>query len=221
MSQNTVFIGVGAGVLLIILLVVMTQTGSESDPATTVTDATQPAVTAIDTPLAPDTLDAPTLDPVELTESSDDTMADMSVIDTATPVVADTDATVAVDPVVEPAVEPVIQTEPEVVDTPTPPPGVFADYQHEEMLTDGTNVLFFHADWCPSCRTLERDLVANADNFPAGVYIFKVDYDEETALRQQYGIVRQHTLVVVDQEGNEIKKLTGLTNTLDQVVSQL
>lgn len=99
--------------------------------------------------------------------------------------------------------------------------GVFAEYSQSALMADGTNILFFHADWCPSCRNLERDLITNRADIPADVTILKLNYDTETELKQKYGVIRQHTLVVVDGEGNELKKLNGLTNTLQQVVNQL
>ena len=99
--------------------------------------------------------------------------------------------------------------------------GTFTEYSADKLaLADsGDVVLFFHAEWCPSCRNLERDI--NANSVPDNVHILKVDYDEETALKQKYGVTRQHTLVVVDSAGNEVKTLTGLTSTLAQVTNQL
>ena len=100
-------------------------------------------------------------------------------------------------------------------------PGTFTAYSEDALLAEGTNVLFFHADWCPSCRGLERDLIAQSADIPANLTILKLDYDSETELKKKYKVIRQHTLVVVDADGNEIKKLTGLTNTLAHVVNQL
>ena len=91
----------------------------------------------------------------------------------------------------------------------------------ESLLTSGTNIIFFHATWCPSCRALEKDLTNNITDIPSDITILKADYDTETDLKLKYGVNRQHTLVVVDADGNEVKKLTGLTNTLDQVLNQI
>jgi thiol-disulfide isomerase/thioredoxin len=101
--------------------------------------------------------------------------------------------------------------------------GTFETYSTSKLALaeNGTVVLFFHANWCPSCRGLEANLNANLSSIPANTHILKLDYDSETELKKKYGVVRQHTLVVVDANGVEIKKLTGLTNTLDQVVDQL
>jgi thiol-disulfide isomerase/thioredoxin len=101
--------------------------------------------------------------------------------------------------------------------------GTFETYGADKLAlaADGTVVLFFHAAWCPSCRSLENDLNASLNDIPANIHILKLDYDMETELKKKYGVVRQHTLIVVDASGNELKKLTGLTNTLEQVVNQI
>ncbi len=73
----------------------------------------------------------------------------------------------------------------------------------------GDTVLFFHAGWCPSCRSLDANIEANKDTISEGVRILKVDYDKETELKKKYGVTTQHTLVQVDKEGNLIKKWSG------------
>ncbi len=65
-------------------------------------------------------------------------------------------------------------------------PGVYADYTDGAVANaDGRVLLFFHAPWCPQCRSVEADILA--DGVPAGVTILKVDFDSRTDLRQQYG----------------------------------
>ena len=101
--------------------------------------------------------------------------------------------------------------------------GTYADYDPTLLANAGNGevVLFFHAGWCPSCRGLEKDIESRLGDIPSGVTILKLNYDTETELKKKYGVVRQHTLVRVDADGNKIETLTGLTNTLDQVVAQL
>ena len=101
--------------------------------------------------------------------------------------------------------------------------GTFTEYSPEKLALaeSGDVVLFFHASWCPSCRALETDIKASLSDIPANTHILKIDYDSATALRQQYGVVRQHTLVNVAADGTTIKTLTGLTNTLEQLVAQI
>lgn len=71
----------------------------------------------------------------------------------------------------------------------------------------GKMVLFFHADWCPSCRALETEIVENQSQL-TGAYILKVDYDNADDLKKKYGITSQHTLVFINADGSvqEVKK---------------
>lgn len=78
-------------------------------------------------------------------------------------------------------------------------------------------VLFFAASWCPNCRAADADIVKNIARVPAGVTIFKTDYDKEGALKKQYGITYQHTFVLVDKDGKALKKWAG--GKLDQILT--
>lgn len=70
-------------------------------------------------------------------------------------------------------------------------------------------VLFFHATWCPNCKKADSDINAKLGLIPAGVTIFKTNYDKEVALKKQYGITSQHTFVLVDAGGKALKKWAG------------
>ncbi|MFC3831322.1 MULTISPECIES: peroxiredoxin family protein [Deinococcus] len=70
-------------------------------------------------------------------------------------------------------------------------------------------VLFFHATWCPNCKRADADITKNLAKLPAGIVVFKTDYDRETALKKQYGIAYQHTFVLVDAQGKALKKWAG------------
>ena len=65
--------------------------------------------------------------------------------------------------------------------------------------TDGAKVLFFHAPWCPQCRKLDEQLLA--EGAPEGLTVLKVDYDSRSDLRQKYGVTLQTTVVFVDDAG--------------------
>lgn len=81
-----------------------------------------------------------------------------------------------------------------------PAEGVYVDYVDGAIeATTGPKVLFFHASWCPQCRKLDEDL--HAQGAPAGLTVFKVDYDSRTDLRQKYGVTLQTTVVFVDDRG--------------------
>jgi thiol:disulfide interchange protein len=115
-------------------------------------------------------------------------------------------------------------TEDDTVDTSTraEAPGSYQDYSAATLASSEaeTNVLFFAASWCPSCRALDNNIVANQSDIPDGVAIFKADYDAETALKQQYGVVRQHSIVVLDAAGAQQGSVTHPA-TLEQLLAGL
>lgn len=79
-------------------------------------------------------------------------------------------------------------------------PGIYVDYSPTAISSsEGRTFLFFHAPWCPQCRSVEADILA--DGVPAGVTIIKVDYDTHQDLRQEYGVTLQTTFVEVDRAG--------------------
>jgi thiol-disulfide isomerase/thioredoxin len=98
--------------------------------------------------------------------------------------------------------------------------GAYEAYAPEKLALAGKGkvVLYFHADWCPICRGLERDISANT--IPAGVHILKVDYGTATSLKQKYGVTYQHTFVQVDVNGTQITKW-GDATTLAQVLARV
>lgn len=67
--------------------------------------------------------------------------------------------------------------------------------------------LFFKANWCSSCGSLNEDIVANKSIIDDETKIFVVDYDSEKELKEKYKVTQQHTIVYIDQDKNEIKKL--------------
>lgn len=84
-------------------------------------------------------------------------------------------------------------------------PGNYVEYYDGAIAeTAGTKVLFFHASWCPKCRALEEDILAN--EIPDNFTVFKVDFDTATELRQRYGVTLQTTIVYVDDEGDALAK---------------
>ncbi len=91
------------------------------------------------------------------------------------------------------------------------PRGSFEAYSPLRLseITSGKILIFFHASWCPSCRALSADIERNAGAIPADVTILKADFDTETALKEQYGVTSQHTVVQIDVNNNIIKKWSG------------
>ena len=68
----------------------------------------------------------------------------------------------------------------------------------------GNIVLFFHATWCPSCNSADKNL--KSSTIPDWLTILKVDYDSSTELKEKYWVVSQHTFVQVDSSWKSIEK---------------
>lgn len=91
-------------------------------------------------------------------------------------------------------------------------PGSYEAYSPEKIAakaSQGNVVLFFHANWCPTCRALDADIKAHLKEIPSNLTILDVDYDNSTALKKRYGVTYQHTMVQVDNNGTLIKKWMG------------
>ncbi|NCN03766.1 MAG: thioredoxin family protein [Candidatus Pacebacteria bacterium] len=80
-------------------------------------------------------------------------------------------------------------------------------------------VLFFHANWCPTCIAADREINEGLASIPDDLVILKTNYDTESELKKKYGITYQHTFVLVDDEGNELDKWNGgsLTEILERI----
>lgn len=99
--------------------------------------------------------------------------------------------------------------------------GTFSAYSEEALANaDGDVVIFFAADWCSKCQKLKSDIEASAAEIPEGLTILEADFDAETALKRQYGVTLQHTLVKVDSEGNELDTWSG-SSTLEDILEQI
>lgn len=72
-------------------------------------------------------------------------------------------------------------------------------------------VVYFHADWCPTCR-VQQPIVAALAQEPVfkPVTIFEADFDTETGLESVLN-VRQQSTFVVFRQGHEVTRSTGQT----------
>ena len=82
--------------------------------------------------------------------------------------------------------------------------GSYVMYQ-EGMIGNGEPaILFFHAGWCPKCKTHDELLTKLYSENDYKISVLKVDYDSASDLKTQYGVLQQHTYVVVDGYGEKI-----------------
>jgi thiol-disulfide isomerase/thioredoxin len=101
-------------------------------------------------------------------------------------------------------------------------PGTYGAYDPAKLVkaAEGQVVLFFHANWCPECVRLNKDITENLAGIPSLLTILKVDYDNSSELKKKYGVTHQHTMVQVDANGNLLKKWSG-SPTLSALVSKV
>lgn len=97
--------------------------------------------------------------------------------------------------------------------------GAYVDYRDGIIdETPGAKAIFFHAPWCPQCRALEESILSG--EIPDGLTIIKADFDSETALRQQYGVTLQTTIVYVGDDGESLGSTVLYDDTsLDALVA--
>lgn len=72
----------------------------------------------------------------------------------------------------------------------------------------GPVVLFFAADWCPTCAKTLRELEEGAARL-GDISIRIVDYDRSAALKRSFGVTAQHSFVQIDKEGKKLALWNG------------
>jgi len=66
-------------------------------------------------------------------------------------------------------------------------------------------VVFFHADWCGTCRKWEKKLQASLNDLAPNTKILKANFDSNTDLRKKYEVVKQSTAVFINADGSVAK----------------
>ncbi|MGO9410667.1 MAG: thioredoxin family protein [Spirochaetia bacterium] len=78
---------------------------------------------------------------------------------------------------------------------------IYTDLKSAQALAaNNPTVLFFAADWCPSCQMDLKDINANGSRL-GKVNVVVVDYDKSASLKARYGVTVQDTFVQIDAKG--------------------
>jgi peroxiredoxin len=76
-------------------------------------------------------------------------------------------------------------------------------------------LLHFHADWCPTCKA-QKEVLTKLDGEGGlkGITIYTVDYDKETAFKQEMHVTQQATFIAF-YGTPETGRVTGITSEDD------
>lgn len=76
------------------------------------------------------------------------------------------------------------------------------------MAESKPTVLFFHASWCPSCKTASKNFEKDVNQLEH-INLILVDYDSSKELQRKYGVSYQHTFVQISPDGEALVKWNG------------
>jgi len=83
--------------------------------------------------------------------------------------------------------------------------------------SEGPVVLFFYADWCPTCQAELNNIKAEKEKL-GDITVLIVNYDKEKTLKRKYGVTYQHTYVQIDSHGNSIALWNG--GGIDEILAK-
>lgn len=96
---------------------------------------------------------------------------------------------------------------------------IFTDLASARKLAERNPVvLFFAADWCPTCRAALKDIDVNGSRLGKATVVV-VDYDKNADLKARYGVTAQHTYVQIDSKGAKLAVWNG--GGVDEILSRL
>lgn len=79
-------------------------------------------------------------------------------------------------------------------------------------------LLFFHADWCSTCKALEKQILKWW--LPSDLLILKVDFDSRKDVAKKYSILSQSSFVQIDNKWNMVKRIVWKAD-LKKVIESL
>ena len=95
--------------------------------------------------------------------------------------------------------------------------GKYVPFSPELMVSSAMTrrVLFFYANWCPTCKPANESFTANVSQLPSDLTLIRVNFNDtdtdqaEKDLAKKYGVTYQHTFVQIDAQGNAVAKWNG------------
>ena len=193
-------------VMVLVLLTACVQLPENKDEAPLANDevVVDEVVAELELPVVPETPVEPVVEEITTEEAA----TEEATTEEATTEEAATEEATTEEAATEEATTEEMATEEPAVEEVTAGGGTYVVYADEIYSVPSSKVLFFHAGWCPTCKTLDEELTARVSELPLGTMVLKVDYDTSD-LKTKYAVTSQHTIVFVDGENNETSKLLG------------
>jgi thiol-disulfide isomerase/thioredoxin len=98
-------------------------------------------------------------------------------------------------------------------------PGYFGNYDQNDLQKYEYAILFFTAEWCPSCVAVEKNIAQRSAYIPPHIAIMMIDYDDQE-MKEKYNVNQQHTFILLDENGDEVKRWTN-SETLGGIISNV
>jgi len=81
--------------------------------------------------------------------------------------------------------------------------------QVKDLAAKGPTIVYFHAEWCPTCKATMVQFQARWPEVQPGITLVIADYDKETELKSLYGVTYQNTYVQVNADGSKLQIWNG------------
>ena len=81
--------------------------------------------------------------------------------------------------------------------------------QLKAIAENGPAILYFHAEWCPTCRATMVSFRGRWPEVQPGITLVIADYDAEPDLKARYGVTYQNTYVQVGRDGEKLQIWNG------------
>jgi len=99
----------------------------------------------------------------------------------------------------------------------------YQDYAQKAVVQAQENnnhyAFFFHADWCSTCKTVEKDILLHIESLPDKSVIFKVDFDTANQIKKDFNVLTQTTFIFFDPKGNIIDR--KFNPSIERIVQSL
>ena len=81
--------------------------------------------------------------------------------------------------------------------------------QVKGLAEKGPTILYFHAEWCPTCQATMTSFQARWPEVQPGITLVIADYDAETEIKSLFGVTYQNTYVQVNADGSKAQIWNG------------